>query len=407
MTPLTYFKMAWRNLARNRRRSALSALALAVSLALLLFMAAFFKGEMRSSLEETLKLNSGHIQIRNAEYDPDKLSVAWQYLIENPQQIAEKVASLPQVKFATPRLFASGIVSSGDEALGVQVIGVDPASPANDPYRQGIIAGEFLSPEDRSGLLIGAPLAQALNLQPGGSLNLLINTAEGSVDEQSFTVRGVFSTGSSTYDKGIILLPLAKAQTFSGAGERASIIFVMLNDREQAAQVAAAITGPAFKTLTWVEMNELLVLVDNFSNAFILLLNLIILGVTVTVIVNTLLMAVFERTREIGILTALGMKPRQITWLFLAEAVLLALGGVLMGVLAGGLLAIYFGQAGIYFGDIGISGMVMGDSIYPVLALEDVINLTLTAFLVTLAASYYPARLASRLEPVQALKTEK
>ncbi|GAB4501142.1 MAG: ABC transporter permease [Anaerolineales bacterium] len=402
-----FLRMAYRNLLRHRRRSALSALALAVSLALLLFMAAFFKGEMRSSLEETLKLNSGHLQIRNANYDPEKYSVAWQYLLENPQGIADQIAALPQVKFATPRLLASGIVSVADNSLGVQVMGVDPASAANDPYRQGLLSGEFLSADDRSGILIGAPLAQTFQLKVGDSLNLLINTAEGAVDEQPFTVRGIFSTGSSTYDKGIVLLPLAKAQTFSGAGQRASLIFVMLNDRELAAQVAAAITGPAFKTLTWMEMNELLVLVENFSNAYITMLNLIILGVTVTVIVNTMLMAVFERTREIGILSALGMKSRQITALFLTEASLLALGGIALGLLMGGALALYFGQTGIYFGDIGVSGMVMGDRLYPFLMLEDVINLTITAFIVTLLASYYPARLASRMEPVQALRAEK
>lgn len=403
----SYFKMAYRNLLRNRRRSALSALALAVSLSLLLFMASFFKGEMRSSLEDTLKLNSGHLQIRNANYDPDKYSVAWQYLIENPQAIAAQVAALPQVKFATPRLLASGIVSAGEFSSGVQVMGVDPASAANDPYRQGILSGEFLSAEDRSGIVIGAPLAEALQLRVGDTLTLLINTAEGAVDEQPFTVRGIFSTGSSTYDKGIVFLPLAKAQAFSGAGERASLIFVMLHDRELAAQVAAAITGPAYKTLTWMEMNELLVLLENFSNAYLMVLNLIILGVTVTVIVNTMLMAVFERTREIGILAALGMKARQITALFLAEASLLALGGVTLGLLTGGALALYFGRVGIYFGDIGVSGMIMGDRLYPYLMLEDVINLTITAFIVTLLASYYPARLAAHMEPVQALKTEK
>lgn len=402
-----FIRMAYRNLLRHRRRSALSALALAVSLALLLFMAAFFKGEMRSSLEDTLKLNSGHVQVRNVNYDPEKYSVAWQYLLDNPQGIASQIAALPQVALATPRLLASGIVSVGDNSVGVQVMGVDPASAANDPYRQGLSAGEFLSADDRSGIVIGAPLAEALNLKVGDSLTLLINTAEGAVDEQPFTVRGIFSTGSSTYDKGVVLLPLAKAQAFSGAGERASLIFVMLHDRELAPQVAAAITGPSFKTLTWLEMNELLVLVENFSNAYIMMLNLIILGVTVTVIVNTMLMAVFERTREIGILSALGMKARQIITLFLTEASLLALGGIALGLLMGGGLALYFGQTGIYFGDIGVSGMIMGDRLYPFLMLEDVINLVITAFIVTLLASYYPAYLASRMEPVQALKAEK
>lgn len=404
---LNLFKMAYRNLLRHRRRSALSALALAVALALLLFMAAFFKGEMRSSLEDTLRLNSGHLQVRNANYDPDKFSVAWEYLIENPYQIADQIAALGPVKLATPRLFASGIVSAGSNSVDVQIMGVDPASEANAPYRDGLVAGEFLSADDRSGILIGYPLAESMGLRVGSQLSLLVNTSEGQVDEQNFVVRGIFSTGSSTYDKGIVLLPLAKAQAFSGAGNRASIIFVMLHDREQADSVAAAITGPGYQVITWQKMNELLVLINDFSNAYLTILNLIILGVTVTVILNTMLMAVFERTREIGILAALGMKGRQIVLLFLAEAALLALGGVAAGLLAGWALSAYFGSVGIYFGDIGVSGMIMGDRMYPYLMLEDVIRLTLTAFLVTLLASYYPAQIASRMEPVEALRAEK
>ena len=119
---LKYFKMAYRNLGRNRRRSLLSALALSLGLALLMFIAAFFQGEMRSSMESTLRLDSGHIQIRAADYDPDKLSVAWEYLIQNPEQIAAQVAALGQVEVATPRLIASGIVALGDESAGVQII---------------------------------------------------------------------------------------------------------------------------------------------------------------------------------------------------------------------------------------------------------------------------------------------
>ncbi|MCX7756192.1 MAG: ABC transporter permease [Anaerolineales bacterium] len=402
-----YLKMAYRNLLRHRRRSALSALALAIALALLVFMAAFFKGEMRSSLEDTLRLSSGHLQVRDIDYDPDKSSVAWGYLIEKPSEVAAKIASLPPVRTATPRLFASGIVSVGQDSAGVQIIGIEPDSEANAPYRQGLVAGEFLTAEDRNGIVIGAPLAESLGLQVGSTLNLLVNTAEGTVDEQTFTVRGIFSTGSSNYDKGIVLLPLAKAQAFSGAGDRASIIFVLLEDREQAQAVASAITGAAYKVLTWQEMNELLVLVNDFSNAYITFLSLIILGVTVTVIVNTMLMAVFERTREIGILAALGMKGRQIITLFLTEAALLALGGVAVGLLAGGALSAYFGRVGIYFGDLGVSGMIFGDRIYPYLMLDDVLRLSVTAFLVTLLACLYPARLASRMEPVEALRAEK
>jgi len=399
---MNYFKLAYRNLGRHRRRSILSGLALAMGTALLMFIAAFFQGEMRSSMETTLRLNSGHLQVRAADYDPDKLSVAWEYLIQNPEQLAGQIESLDQVDVATPRLFASGIVTVQNDSVGVQIMGVDPASKANEPYH--ILEGQFVTADDRDGILIGYPLAQNLALNVGDQLNLLVNTSDGTVDEQLFTVRGIFTTGSTGYDKGLVLLPLAKAQAFSGAGDHASMIFVLLHDREQADAVAAAIPSANYQVKTWRELNSLLVLVNDFSNAYLTVINLIILGITVTVIVNTLLMSVFERMREIGILSAIGMKGRQIIALFLAEASLLAVGGITFGSLAGWALSIYFGKVGIFFGDLGISGdMLLEDRIYTYLTLESAINLIITAFVITLIASLYPARMASRMEPVEAL----
>jgi ABC-type lipoprotein release transport system permease subunit len=400
---MNYFKLAYRNLGRHRRRSALSALALGLGTALLMFIAAFFEGEMRGSMETTLRLNTGHLQITNADYDPDKLSVAWEYLIENPIESAAQIEALEQVKSATPRLVASGIVSVRDESAGVQIMGIDPASAANDPYRT-MVSGEFIKADDRTGILIGLPLAQSLNLKVGDSLNLLVNTADGDVDEQQFTIRGIFTTGTSAYDKGIVFLPLAKAQAFSGAENRASYIFVMLNDREQADAVAAAIQGPNLRIRTWTEMNQLLVLVNDFSNAYLTVINLIVLGVTATVIVNTLLMSVFERTREIGILSAIGMKGRQIITLFLVEATLLGAAGITFGSLMGLAITAYFAKVGVFFGDLGISGeMLLEDRIYPILTIESAVNLIVTAFIITILASLYPARMASRMEPVEAL----
>ena len=400
---MNYLKMAFRNLGRNRRRTVLSALALSIGLALILFIAAFYEGEVRSSMESTLRLDSGHIQIRAADYDPDKLSVAWEYLIENPEQVAAQVEALDQVQVATPRLIASGIVAVRDESSGVQIMGVDPASSANDPYREGMISGNFPTADDREGILIGLPLAENLGLEVGDQLNLLVNTSNGTVDEQLFTVRGIFTTGVTIYDKGTVFLPLAKAQAFSGAENRASFIFILLKDREQTDAVADALQNPNYQVKTWTELNEILVFLEDFSNAYLFILNLIVMGVTATVIVNTLVMAVFERTREIGILTAIGMKGRQIIALFLVEAGVLALIGLALGLLLGWGFSAYFGKFGIYFGDLGISGMLLEDRIYTYLTLEDTINLTIFSFIITILASLYPARLASRMEPVEAL----
>lgn len=397
------FKMAFRDLGRNRRRSFFSSLALALGLALLLLMAAFIQGEMGSAMDATIRLQSGHLQIRAQSYDESKTSLKWEDLIENPAQVAEQLASLAPVKVATPRLFASGIVSVRDETAGVRIFGIDPLSEANAPYKLGMISGEFLASDDRQGVLIGQPLAEKLGLNVGDKFSLSANTSNGDVAEQVFTIRGIYSTETNAFDSTTVFLPLAKAQTITQAENHASTIFVLLNDKAQTEPVVAALQTSKYKVLTWTEMNALIIQYEEFANAYMVILYLIVLAITATVIVNTLVMAVFERTREIGILSAIGMKGRRIMAMFLAESTLLAVGGIIMGLILGNLVVAYFTKNGFYIGNMGITGLLIGNTIYTELTLEDTINLTVIALVITLLAGLYPALLAARMEPVEAL----
>jgi putative ABC transport system permease protein len=186
------FKLAYRNLWRNKTRSLLSALAVGVGMSLLLLMVSMLEGEMRGALQNTIRLQSGHLQIRPASYDENKISLKWEDLIADPDQVAEKVSSLSQVTVAAPRLIASGILTLSDESKGVQILGIEPDSAANQPFRDGLTAGEFLKADDREGILIGQLLADKLNLKVGDAVNLLVTTSNGDIDEQLFTVRCIF-----------------------------------------------------------------------------------------------------------------------------------------------------------------------------------------------------------------------
>jgi len=397
-------KMAFRDLGRNRRRSFFSSLALGLGLMVLLTMAAFVNGEMNGAMDSTIRLQSGHLQVRAQSYDEVKTSLKWEDLVENPDQIVAQITSLAPVKVATPRLFASGIASAGDQSTGVRVFGIDPLSPANAPYRDGLLSGEFLTSDDREGLLIGQPLADKLGLKAGDPLNLSVNTSNGDVAQQIFTVRGVYSTQTNGFDSTTVFMPLAKAQAITQTENHASTIFVLLKDKAETEAVAAALQTSNYKVLPWTKMNELIIQFEDLANSYMVIFYLIVLGVTATVIVNTLIMAVFERTREIGILSALGMKGRNILLMFLIESSLLAVGGVIMGLILGSLLVAYFTHFGFYIGQMGISGMMIGNTIYAKLAVQDTVKLTVLAFIITLLAGLYPAFLAARLEPVQALR---
>src|SRR5689334_2296588 len=397
------FKLAFRNIGRNKTRSLLSALAVGIGMALLLLMVSVLEGEMGGALQNAIRLQSGHIQIRPANYEEGKASLKWEDLIENPDQLVQKVKTIPQVTVATPRLIASSILTVGDESKGVQVLGIEPDSTANQPFREGMLSGEFLKADDREGILIGNVLADKLGLKVNDKVNLLVTTSNGDVNEQLFTVRGIFTTRTPGYDESTVFMPLAKAQAITATENHASTIFVLLQDSNQADAVAQALKSNNYQILTWREQNAFITQFEDFANAFFVFLYLIVLGITATVVTNTLVMAVFERTREIGILAAIGMKGRGIMAQFLAEAALLATGGVIGGLIIGGALVAYFTVKGIYIGHYGISGVLFEDGIYAHLTLENMINLTIISYVIRLIASLYPARLAARLEPVEAL----
>ncbi len=401
-------KMAFRDLGRNRRRTFFSALAVSLGLAILMLMASVINGEMGSAIQAGITLETGHIQVRAASYNENKSSLKWQDLVENPELIASQIAGLPEVKAATPRLFASGFIYAGNQSAGARIIGIDPASPANDPYRLGIISGSFLTADDSGGLLIGKPIAEKLHLNAGDNVSLSVNTSNGDVAEQTFAVRGIYSTNTFGFDSATIFLPLAKAQAITQTQNHASTIFVLLKDSAYTDSVAKALQVPAgLKVLTWKDLNPLILDFETQANSYIGILYMIILAISASVIINTLIMSVYEKTREIGILSAIGMRGGRIMWLFLAESALLAVGGVLMGVVLGVLGAYLFNIQGFYIGNMGLTGFTVTDTIFAKLTLNDTINLSILTFIVTVLAGLYPAIMASRLQPVEALRAEK
>jgi ABC-type lipoprotein release transport system permease subunit len=398
------FKMAFRDVGRNKRRSLFSSLALGMGLACLLLMAAILQGEMRDSMDLTIKLESGHLQVRAKSYEADRTSLKWEDLIENPGEVAVKIAVLEQVVYATPRLYASGIVTSGDEYTGVRVIGIDTASESYGQFKDSLVSGDFPTADDREGVVIGKRLADKLKVDTGDTINLMVNTSNGDVAQQPFIVRGVFAIQTPAYDDGVVFLPLAKAQAITQAENRASAIYVLLKERDQTDAVAAALKTDNYTIVTWKDANQLMVMLEEYSNSYLVVLYLIVLAITVTVIVNTLVMAVFERTREIGILSAMGMKSGRIMAMFFAESSLLAVGGIIIGLILGGLMVYYFATVGLYVGDMGITGALFRDRIYAYPTLSDSITLSITALVITLLAALYPAWLAAHMEPVEALR---
>ena len=400
--------IAYRDLGRNRRRSALTLVAVALGMALLVVMSGLMAGAIGSSLDNSIRLQTGHVQVRAVSYDEDEVSLEWEDLLNDPQGLATQIQALQGVRVATPVLWANGMVTARDESVGVQVYGIDPLSEAHAPIWEALAAGGFLAPDDRSGILIGQRLAESLGLTVGQQVNLLVSTADQQPDEAVFTIRGLYATGIPNYDETTVFLPLSKAQAFTRTGERASAIRILLDDREEAEAIAGALRAPERSVLTWHDLNKMLLQLMEQGAVFIQLMYLVVLAVVAVVIANTLLMAVFERTREMGILAALGMKGRQILLMFLLEAGTLALAGIALGDLLGGLGVAYFATAGLPIGDAAAAAstniIAYGNMLYARFSPSDMVSLSVMGLIITLLASLYPAWLAARLEPIEALR---
>lgn len=402
--------LAYRDLGRNRRRSALSLLAVALGLALLIMLNGYIAGTMEGTLQNSIRLRTGHVQIRAASYEEEQLSLVAKDLLADPEALAARAGALGEVKAAAPVVWASGILETIDDSAGLQISGIDVASPIYAPIRDAIVAGAYLAPDDRGGILIGKRLADSMGIGVGQKVNLAIVNADGRPDEGIFEIRGLYATGIPSYDESTAFLPLSKAQAFTGANRYASAVVILLHDQNDAERVAAALRGPGVTALTWSELNLLFVQLMQTSMSIYMILDFIVMLIVAVIIANTLLMSVFERIREMGILAALGMKGRGLLQMFLLQAVTLGLAGIVVGVALGSAGVAYLAVAGIPLGDqvasVGGSNLTLGSTVHARFVPGTFAALSLAMLLIVSLASLYPAWYAARLEPVEALRAE-
>src|SRR5690349_3235508 len=276
--------IAYRDLGRNRRRSLLTLLAVALGLALLMVMNGFIAGIMEDSLQNSIRLRTGHVQIRASSYEEETLSLQAKDLLADPDTLAARASALPEVQAAAPVVWASGILDTLDDSAGLQLYGIDTASPIYAPIRSALVGGEFLTPDDRNGILIGKPLADSMGIGVGQKVNLAVVNSDGRPDEGIFTIRGLFATGIPNYDQGAALMSLSKAQAFTGTTRHASAIFILLRNQDDSAKVAAALRGPDITVLTWSDLNQVFVQAFQTSMSFYTILDFIVMLIVAVII---------------------------------------------------------------------------------------------------------------------------
>jgi ABC-type lipoprotein release transport system permease subunit len=398
--------IAYRDLVRNGRRSALTALAVALGLVVVFAFASLIDGMLETMVADNIRLSSGHLQIRNENYDASKESLKSQDLLEKGDEWTAQAESLAEVQSAAPVLWSGGLLSTAGESIGIQIVGIDPEDAFHTPIRDGIVAGEYLSADDRGKILVGRILADQMGITVGQRVSVAASDANGVGQEGIFTVAGLVDTGFPSIDQHRILMPMAQAQAFSGVGDRFSSLVLILDDQEDTALVAGNVQVPETQIVTWEELNSLILESVGTGMIFYYILYGIVFLAVAVIIANTLLMSVFARAREIGILASLGMRGRQILGLFLVEGILLAIFGIALGWVLGMGVVAYMTYVGFSIPAetaTMVEGMAFGSTIKGRFALDQFIILSLLLLAIVSLVSLYPAWYASKMEPVEAI----
>jgi ABC-type lipoprotein release transport system permease subunit len=400
-------RMAWRNLWRHPRRTWLTATAMVFSNVLLVFMISLQFGSYDMMIENTLKTLSGHLQVQPDGYqDNPKLRSS----IDDIDTLAENLRrALPGARVA-PRAAAFALASSEQRSFGIQVTGVQPAAEPGLSTLPGLVTeGRYLRAGDE--IVIGSAMARNLKVGIGDEITLLGSGYDGSFAAGIVEVVGLFESGARDMDRNFAEVPLPYFQEVFAMGGRGNTIAIAVDtlDAVPAAVHAARQAIRARQGLTVLDWNELhpglrQAIQADMSSAWFMYGVLIVL--VAFSVLNTQLMSVMERTREFGVISALGIRPYRLASLVLLETALMALIGFALGLLLGALVAGYFHVYGFsYPGMAEVADRFnLPAEMYPSLTPPSLLLGPSVVFLFCLLAAVYPALRLFRLQPVAAMR---
>ena len=398
--------LAWRNVLRNRRRSAITISSIAIGLAAMTFLWGFIDGMNRQMLQNSTRYFAGDAQVHLKGYHEDpKLDLTMQ----DAAQILRAVREHPEVSAASIRMEGKALASRGDKSRGVLVSGVAPGDEARVTVLfDAIIEGQALT-EGAPGVLVGEKLAEALGVRAGEDLVFVGQAYDGSLASARLPVRGVFRSKIDELDGFLALMPLDTAREFYAAPQGATGVVMRLRDPDKLDAVRASLearAGERYEVLGWPRLLPMVAMSTRFHEVVSYVVLLVFFVVVAAAVANPVLMAVLERTREFGIVLAIGMSRRRLLALVLLESMLLGLAGLVLGNAVGLAVTGYFGATGVYLGfEAGLRTMPgLSDVVFPVLLPGRSLMLSALVFAIACLMAVYPAAKAAGLEPVEAIR---
>ena len=407
-----YIKIAWRNMWRNWRRTVIASIAIILSMILLIFFQAFMDGMDQSIYGNTVRLYGGNVLIHAPGYR-EKSTRLPMLPVADVERVLTAVRTQPNVLVASRRINTGGLISNRNASHAVNITAIEPDIEAPISLAaEHLVVGRFLLPDDDNNIVIGQALADHLNVTIGDRVSLLGRRKDESMRERSMTVVGIFNLGLGEAEKSLIFINLPTAQTLYNLRGEVTEVAVVLEKIGQEETLIDSI-APHFPNH---EVDSIYTLRPEFAEAlatdrmFGLMFGTILLLMGGIGILNLMLMAVFERTREMGVLAALGMKGWQIMGLFVMEGAFIGFIGAVVGCLLSWLLVAWVGQQGIdfssFYSDLDQAGEIyalMGTHLYPAIATSTIMVYGLVAIFVGALASLIPAWQASQREPAESL----
>jgi len=402
-------QLAWRNLWRQPRRTLLSSLAIAFTSAFMIFMPSLQNGSYNSMIESTLRLYDGYAEIQQAGYrDNPEIRNS----IDNYATIITELERLPEIKAVGARGIGSAVLSSKSRSLGAQIVGVQPSEEAKLSSIPGNIRdGRFLQGEDSNEIVMGVSLARNLQVNLGDKVTLLGMGRDGSLAVDSLVVVGSFETGINALDRLMAEIPLGRFQQSFTMDQQVHTIVLSGESISQFQPVLDSIGDIAaqhnLSLLDWKALQPGLyqgIILDISSAAMIYIAMIIVVTFS---LLNSLLMSVLERTREFGMLLALGMRPGSIGRMIWAETVLLIVFGLSVGLVIGYLVSEYYARVGIHFEKAQevFDKFGLPSAIYPEVSALTLLLGPAIIGLSVLFAGLFPVMRIYRLQPVPAMRT--
>ena len=396
--------LAWRNLWRHVRRTLLILFALALGVWSMVTLAALTRGSMEQQLTSAFANLIGHVQIHLPGYRDDPVI---DHRFDEPSGALLAALDSADILAWAARVRVPAVVSSEQESAGITLVGIDPARERTLSFlAKAVQGGHQLKDVDDPGIVIGRKLADRLETALGRRVVLLTQDRDNKIADRGFRVIGIFDTEPDGIETSYVFIGLAQAQKLLDIPGAISEIGLIAPDRNRLDAVLDRLrsAAPDLDVQPWTQIEPTLKLTESVTDVILMIWYVIVFVAMSFGLVNTLLMAVFERTREFGLFQALGMPPRQILGQVLVESLFLLAVGLAMGNLlafatlaatADGIDLSAFAKG---FEMIGVSPML-----YPMLTLDDALFANLLVFVLGLAASLYPAWRAARYVPVEAI----